>query len=106
MIWGQSQAEREFRERFYRCDLIEDLDPKEIKFWKMLIPENETVKESDLIDRILGLLKKEETPENNTRALNMIFDARNDGFIQDTGMPWSHVYRMNSAINKILFKEC
>jgi len=101
MIRIESQADKEFRDRFYRCGLVENPDPRQIKLWLMLIANDERVKEADLIDRVLNLLKKESSPENNTRALNMIFDARNQGYIRDITIPYSHNY----MLNKVLIKE-
>jgi hypothetical protein len=96
MIRIQSQADIEFRERFYRCELVENPDPREVKLWQKLIGNNETVKESDIIDRIQNLLNIGSNPENDTRCLNVIFSARNFGYITDIGIPWKHVYRINS----------
>jgi hypothetical protein len=97
MIKIQSQAEEEFLERFYSCSIAEHPEPKEFKLWLTLIGDEEPIKEADLIDRVLILLNKNDSPENNTRALNMIFDARNAGYIKDIGKPWKHMYKLNRS---------
>lgn len=96
----QSQAEIEFRERFYRCELVGNPEPREVKLWQKLIRNEETKREADLIEEILAHLGEEETPEKNTRALNMVLEARNNGYIEDTGRPWKHEYRINKSIIK------
>jgi hypothetical protein len=100
MIKIKSQLDIEFRERFYRCELVENPDPKEVKLWLTLIGDEEQVKEADLINRILDLLNKKVSPENNTFALNFVFESRNEGYIKDIGIPWKHIYKLNQSLTK------
>jgi len=75
------------KETFKRPDVQESksIDAETFKYWEGIFSDNETLKEGDLIGRMLDNYHLEETPTNNTICVNEVFNAEYDGYLRQNG---------------------
>ena len=76
-----------------------EIDKKELKFWQGVFAGRSKLKEREIVDIILGLLKEEYDPTNCTKCINWIYRAVNDGYIRDIneGAAGVHIYVLGAG---------
>jgi hypothetical protein len=82
------------KETIKRPDVQEfkSIDAETLKYWEGIFKGAETLKEGELIDRMLENYHLEETPTNNTICINEVFEAGYEGYLKQNGY---HIWEIN-----------
>lgn len=85
-----------------KCE-ITDYDYKKHKFWEAIFKNHDEYVEAELVTHFETKYKK-----TVTQAINIIFQAQNEGYIINTNFPFNsnHIYKLNrEAICKCISQE-